>query len=329
MTKNDSSQESDSNDDLTAIKGIGPARQDWLVKAFAVRTFADLAALSVEDIEAARRAEKQPMLARSDIHDWLVQAKDFAAASGHDPDQLAEPDPVDSEEGSAEEEPAEAPAPPEWKPFASFVVEYRQREGEGQAEAFQTSVHHVEEDVSEAWPGLDAEAPWQWMLDRVQKETLPEPEEAIQAETKPSDVSLSEGTEMAIQITDLYIRQPVRAEESMAIDRSDRMSSSFIKSTEAFALDVAFELVGPAADDVAKKEIPFQSQLYARDLSTGKSLHLGNSTPGRLIEGDMSYMASLHWAKLPRGTYQMQALVLVQSAPPIPGHIEGSIVQVV
>lgn len=39
-------------DDLTKISGIGAARQQWLARSFGVRTYADLAALLADEIEA-------------------------------------------------------------------------------------------------------------------------------------------------------------------------------------------------------------------------------------------------------------------------------------
>ena len=53
-------------DDLTKITGIGPARKSWLAEVFGVRTYDDLAALSVDDIVAQFRTEGKPY-SRSDI----------------------------------------------------------------------------------------------------------------------------------------------------------------------------------------------------------------------------------------------------------------------
>ena len=43
----------ENGNDLTAIKGIGPARQQWFKESLNVSTYEDLAALSAEEVEAA------------------------------------------------------------------------------------------------------------------------------------------------------------------------------------------------------------------------------------------------------------------------------------
>lgn len=332
MTTDDSSQNSNdgTGDDLTAIKGIGPARQQWLIKVFDVRTFSTLAALSVDQIEAALKAEKRLMVARPEIHEWIVQARELAAASDLASQQEAEPAAAKAEGAS------NAPTTLEWKPFASFVVELRERTREGQAEEYQTSVHHVEADKSETWPGLDGEALCEWMLAQVHREALPEteePERAEEPEEEPAEAVSAERpptaeSDIAIQVTQIQIRQPTGAEKPAYTVRHDQIFSGFVRSAEPFALEVSFQLVGSATTDIAKKEIPFFCQFYVRNLATGASLHLGNSMPSTLVEGQSSYTATLHSANLPEGAYRMQTLVLVQNTPPIPGFMEVPILQV-
>ena len=60
-------------DDLTMIKGIGPARQRWLKESLDVRTFGDLAALSADEIESRLKADRQ-IASRETIEAWIAQA---------------------------------------------------------------------------------------------------------------------------------------------------------------------------------------------------------------------------------------------------------------
>lgn len=65
-------------DTLTSIKGISRARQQWLRDSFNVRTFADLAALSPDEIEAQLKAEGRNAT-RRDVEEWIAQAQAYAA----------------------------------------------------------------------------------------------------------------------------------------------------------------------------------------------------------------------------------------------------------
>lgn len=322
----DNSKSDAVDDDLTAIKGIGPARQAWLKEVFGIRSYADLAALSVDRIEAALKDEKRAMVTRSDIHDWLVQAKELAAASGATPAKKPEsPAPSSDEAADIEPEPA-------WTPFASFVVEYRCREATDPEGRHQTHIHHVEGDVSETWQGLQGEALGPWMLEHAQKlaEPEPEPEAAASDETDEPDtldVTLPSGADVGVQITEVRIRQPNHAEASSPMGPGEQTFGP-IKNMEPFALDADFELIGSDATDLTERAIPFIGQFYARDLATGASIHLGDSIPGGLNAGQLDYRTTLFFARLPAGAYRVHVLVLMQTSPPLPGYVDLSVLQV-
>lgn len=125
-------------DDLTAIKGIGPARQQWLRDTFAVMSYADLAALSVDTIH--ERLKEGQIASTGVIESWIRQAKALAAVPlpRHIP----------------------AAGSPEWKPVASFVVEFQQHEASG---SLRTSVHHVEADRTQQWQGVQQTELCRWM----------------------------------------------------------------------------------------------------------------------------------------------------------------------
>lgn len=317
MARDDNSQNSNDGDDLTAIKGIGQMRQKWLIKVFDVRTFSDLAALSVDQIETALKAEKQPMVARSELHEWLVQARERAAASDLASQKMVEP-------AAAEvEEVPDIPTTPEWKPFASFEIEYRQRTREGRTAEYQTGVRHVDDDKSETWPGLEAEEPWRWMLDQVDREALPEPEppthnnerekehtEALSAETRPAA-----GPDIAIRVTDVQVRQPIGAGEPIGIGQPGQSFRSAISSAEPFELGVSYDVIGAAASGEIGGKATFMAKFHVRNLHTGESPELGHAIPSVLIEGTSSYRATLASVELPQGIYRVRLLVSLESTP--------------
>ncbi|MGI9486136.1 MAG: hypothetical protein ACR2RF_09730 [Geminicoccaceae bacterium] len=316
MTTEDSTDNAN-DDNLTRIKGIGQARQAWFAKVFDINSFSGLAALSVDQIEAALKAEKRSMITRSDIQDWLVQARELAAAK-----EAAAP-------VAAEIQKAGGAAMSDWAPFASFVVEYRRREADDAAGDHQTHVHHVEGDENGTWPGLEAEAVGPWMLERAESATMPEPDADDQEQTPaplPSVTALPPDAEIAIRLTQVQIRQPATAEPA-SLGGAAEASSGFIKSAEPFALDAAFELIGQDAADLTRRAIPYICQFYVRDLATGASIHLGDTIPGSLNKDQLTYETTLFFTTLPEGAYRMHVLALLQSSPPVPGHLEVPILQ--
>lgn len=121
----------DSYDDLTVISGIGEARQTWIREAFAVRTYADLAALSVDEI-AARLKQDHKVVSAEAIEAWIAQANQLAR---------------------------QPEAQEKWKVFATFVVEFED-DGEG---IYRTRVHHMEHDQTRQWAGSEPHNVSDWI----------------------------------------------------------------------------------------------------------------------------------------------------------------------
>lgn len=71
-------------DDLTVIKGIGPARQKWLGELFDVHTFGALRSLSSEEAEkVAKKAGK--IFPEGEIAVWIARAELLAAEKSSQP----------------------------------------------------------------------------------------------------------------------------------------------------------------------------------------------------------------------------------------------------
>lgn len=314
-------------DDLTAIKGIGPARQRWLKESLNVHSYRDLAAVPVEEMESQLKAEGQ-VVSRGEIDSWVAQAQELALAA--DPPargvELA-----DTEVGRKAGSPARERG---WQPFASFVVEFQAREPKGRAEERRTTVHHMEADRSEAWPGIEGERLCQWMLGQLTKETQRETEVEAPIEEPPA-VELSIGAQVAetlpvtARITQLCAFQPPQTDTPSAIGEVGRPFQGIIRGDEPFALAACLALAGPAAYEITKKQATYRAQFYACNLPTGERTHLGDTKPETLVEGKLSYTAVLQDVSLPPGMYRLRVAMTLQDVRTAPGYLEVQLLQVV
>ncbi|MEZ4594097.1 MAG: hypothetical protein R3D55_23595 [Chloroflexota bacterium] len=149
---------SDVQDDLTAVNGIGPAYQKWLGEQFNVYSYEALSELSAEAVEtAARQAGKN--LPQSKVVEWIAQSKDFVAKK-----QNGNPAPANPEKD-----------PTAWVPIASFVVEFQQKREAAQVQQ-RTTVHYMEQDQQITWPGFEYEQLGRWLAQQV---PVQEPEVAV------------------------------------------------------------------------------------------------------------------------------------------------------
>lgn len=145
------------NDDLTVIRGIGPAIQHHLRETLDVRTFSDLAALSADEIES--QLGSRVMLVQPDqIEAWINQARELATISSH------------SSQSTGADSAGNMHIPThrdEWKSLAAFVVEFQVHQAEDQAEELRITAHHMEADQSQIWSGTIDDRPWRWMLNQL------------------------------------------------------------------------------------------------------------------------------------------------------------------
>jgi hypothetical protein len=304
-------------DDLTAIKGIGPVRQRWLRESLGVRTFRDLAALSADDIESRLKAEGQ-IASWSEIDGWIAEAEELAVAANTSPQQVVEP-PADAVRR------ANSPAGEgEWKPFASFVVEFQARAAEGRARERRTTVHYMEGDRGETWPGIEGQSLCRWMLDQMGETVDWDREEEAPGEARPVAPP-----PVTVDITQIQAFQPPHAASPVGIGRSDRPFSGFVRSGEPLAFQVSFALAGPTAAVAAKEQVAYRARFYAGDLSTGERMHLGDTEPDALVEGNVSYTAMVAHVTFQPGLYRLLVLTTVETTPPSVGYLEVPMLQVV
>ena len=332
-------------DNLTMIKGIGPARQRWLKESLDVQTFGDLAALSVDEIESRLKADKQ-IASRETIEAWIAQAdrhkvsakraeKRTRASKGTKAKKEGKPSaqgskttspPVKSVEGDDGGKAQSPTGKDGWKPFASFVVEYQERIIEGQVIEYRTTAHHMETDMGTNWPGIEGEKHCRWMLEQLDDRIGQEP---IQESVKEEPVAQERVAEpipavrlpVKVEISQIRAFQPQQADYPVGTGKPDQPFDGHLRSHEPFALEILFNLVGRGAADLTKEHVVFRARAYVQDQSTGKSIHLGDVGPGALVKGELAYTAILPDVTMPPGTYRLFALVTLQAVAVSPDFV--------
>jgi len=305
------------SDDLTGIKGIGAVRQQLLQNGLGAYRFRDLAALSSQDVEAHLKAAGQ-IVSPTEIAAWIGEAHALAAAESQTPQ--------DAMTMNEQPDGNETPPPAEWRPFASFVVEFRQRSVGGQVERC-THVHHVEADIDDEWPGMEGEQLCSWIVEHIQKK--PQPEPRLDLPPEPQTREEPSAAVPPVQVTRVRVLQPPDTGELAGGVQPAEWYRFLVKGNEPFDLEVFLELAEPLSREAATQNITYRVQTEARNRSTGDRVILGKSEPGVLREGAISYTAVLPVATLQPGTYSLRVLATLDSRPPRLGYLEIPLLQVV
>lgn len=303
-------------DDLTAITGIGPARQRWLRESLLVRTYLDLANLSVDEIESRLKADGQ-IQSRNAIEVWLAQSQELAARTGQmsaTEHKVADVNTAGEANSAARED--------GWKPFASFVVEFQVREIPGQPKERRTAVHHMEKDTGTYWPSIESRSLCQWMLSQIPGELRSDLKEDEWIEQGLAETIPGKEPSASVSIGQLRVFQPPEAELPAHTIRAGRPFQGVIKGDEPFTLEVDFELIGPLASDAAGKQIACNAQSYAYSKASRTTMHLGNSETESFIEGKLDYTFTLPQVTVPQGDYRLWVLVTPEGALATPDFVE-------
>lgn len=336
------------HDDLTIIKGIGPARLRWFIESLGVRTFQDLAELSVEDIESRLKADNQ-IASRKSIKDWIAEAYDLAAMAKPAAKQTSASEnmkaerqlndtvekntstsePVESADGDDNGEPSSTIRENGWKPFASFVVEFQERPADDKTIEYRTTAHHVEADTNKEWPGIERDQQCHWMLDQIGDRIAEEPV----FEAHPDQEAIAEQVPMAttpveVRIAEVHAYQPPQADAPVGSGKAGQSFEGHLAGDQPFALEILFDLVGEAATDLAAEQPVYIVRSYVQDQISGESRHLDDAEPARLVKGELRYAAKLPAVTLPRGEYRLFAFVNIQAASVRPDFVTFPMVNV-
>lgn len=323
-------------DDLTLIKGIGTNRQQWLRDNFHIRTYADLAALSEDDIEAQLKMDGQ-IVSRAKIEAWLAHARQLAAAESLPGARRH----LSSEDG--------------WKPFASFVVEFQEHITEDGDTVRRTSAHHMEADRGEVWPEIALDSLSAWMAQQlgvddtmaqseeeimqtvaVQESAsgVPEPEQTTAHARMPAPTAepmhqppfVGEESLMPLRmnIIRLEVFQPPDSGQPSSIMMPSQILSGFVQAGKPFTFCAVFKVVGVSA----KKPTSYSAQFYAYNLDTRDVTYLGYSQPAPFVEGDETQTIILPGVMLEAGLYRLQVVAKLEGTPTL-GYLEVPMFQVV
>jgi hypothetical protein len=291
-------------DDLTQVTGIGEARQRWLRQSFNIRFFQDLASLTVAQIEEKMKIDGL-IISRKAIEAWLVQADELTSRVG-EASQLAEGPPAELHAEVSNAMPRENG----WKPIASFVVEYQTREASEQLTEQRTVAHHMEEDRTRTWPGIEGKRLYLWIIDQIPQEFARNQEELeLPQQVQPLERSTAGTSSAAVKITQLRILQPSNFTSPVqSIDPSMHFQASVLRE-QPFTFEVDFELVGPKAEQVARNKIGWSAETRTFDPASGTSQQLCESGQNSFEKGHLRYELSLPEISLQQGSYRVWVLI--------------------
>jgi hypothetical protein len=128
-------------------------------------------------------------------------------------------------------------------------------------------------------------------------------------------------------VTQVHAFQPSDAENPIGIGKVGQPFSRHLRANERFKLTASFELVGPGAADVARRRVTYRARFYARNCSTGERTQLGETDPHALVEGNVSYTATLPRVTLRPGLYRLRVVAALQDVPAVPGYLEVPVLQ--
>jgi len=312
MNKNDREY-----DDLTVIKYVGPKLQSWLRENLQVRTYRDLAALTVEQIQTQLSADKKTV-AKLRIETWIAQAGELALKA--EEKEAANPALV---------EPIVPPSVPKkagnWKEYASFMVYFEAREVNGEREK-RIAVSHLEVDKSDAWSELTSE-PYLWMIDQAGERPfsgvphMPSLEQAESDEAVPAEKA-------EVKVTQVRLFQPPEAKKPLVTSNGKPVQQE-LSAGKPFALEVLFSLAGKGAESIVKQEPTYSIQVLSKEVDTKEGVDLVGSKPEALVKGVFEYNVKMPQVTLDPGLHQLWAMVAVQADNTVPNFMEGPSIRAV
>jgi len=260
------------------------------------------------------RPVKQQLL----IEGWIVQTQELAAEQSPQRVPLIQ---------RTEEEALTLLEAREWSSFASFTVELQRRVIGGQLEEKRTLVRHLETDQLKTWSEIEIQQLPQWMLKQLSIEMRQPAVEQRQAGTEAE--SSATPMPIVVEITQLRAFQPPKTEIPIVIDKTSQMFLGMLSRGKPFVLEINLQLAELTTAQMERQPITYYAQCYVRDRSTGFITHLGDTETGTLVEGQLSYIATLPETSLPPGMYRLQVLLTIQGVPATPGFLEVPLLPVV
>ena len=322
--------------ELTQIKGIGIAKQQWL-HDLGIYTVQDLADTIVDELEASFETEGH-IASRHELEEWIASANALVAellslsvedeAELQPEDHFAIVDPQLDTTSSTDE----------WETIASFNVAVQARQGGDRTEYYMTA-HHAESDTSPSWSGplvatTDGDSLLNWMLSHANASTaMPaHPQQStLQIEKQPESpvepysiqqVVESRGT---IDLKQVHLVQPPNRGTQIPIQATGKPLRDSINGYEAFTLKLAFELTNIESINFRNgvKPITYSIQWNAEQLTgSHRLIPLSDVLNQPIVHNQLTYDILLPPAVLAPGIYRLQVLVTLHGIPALPAFLD-------
>lgn len=284
---------------------MSPSLGGWLRESFGVKTYADLAALSHEAVEALAKKERR-RFAGGQIRSILAQARRRVRARAVKPPQqeasMVEP---------SRTEPTPRASDPEWQEFASFFVYFERKLRNGVEERRtvvkqRTAVHHMETGEQSQWPGIAAQDACEWMLNRIPKQ----PELVPSKETATTVTSTAGATEnvVFVDIDRVQLHQPPRGSEAQVLLREGQVFASYVAANAPLSLEASFSFKNNAVRSASTGPMVCDVAFTARNLSTAVITQLG-TTSAQVAESGTGGTAQMTLSGLHAGEYSLRVVV--------------------
>lgn len=312
-------------DDLTVIPGIGKDRQRWLQEVFGVYTFRDLAALSVDEVEAHLKAEEDKKnFSLEDVERWIRAAQEKVDAGP----QVVTTSPSTAAHATRSYQNND-PDRDGWDVFATFLVDFRTRLGaEGQQE-LRTVVSHMDEDKPKKLDGIALDEMKDWIAERIKVPVVDAvvAEEASPMPPPPPITAPPAAAPLNVAVEQVQCFQPSEAVQPVVTVREDGMLSGFLTADVPFRIMAVLRVDGADAPEFTSQPLSFDAEFSAQRFASRVDIPLGEAKPGVIT--DTTCQMCVDEATLPVGDYTLRIIARVSDTQRLLGYREQRLLQVV
>ena len=334
-TENQPTENSEEQDDLTRIRGIGQVKQQWLQELLNIRTIQELAIASVEEITAAFAAAGRNIF-RREVEEWVTQARTLITESSTQ-------QPEDLSPQTQEPTPASAPAQPQalvnqsslesleiqdsieddatWETITNFTVTVQTRRIAAQIE-HQVLFYDSRTNITKTESGINYERIHPWIMAQV-SQVLPV-------------LSLGERTPIvtSLAVSQIHLFQPPESNTPITIDVTSSSNAPshtafVLVADQPFTVALSLRLSDIIATPTANQPIACQVIVRVRNLTSRTTALLGDPQQVELSPDQLSYTVQLPETQLTAGMYRLQVVATLAGIVATPAYLEIPLLQVV
>lgn len=287
----------DNGNSLGQIKGIGPAVLKILTE-HGLNSCADMADCTPTGLAGLLKVRIPSMSAkRIERENWIGQAQMCARRQEEQTSLKSE---ADNTNGSPQQAKADDPANAtreNWREVADFFVSFGFTIDPQGEEVLKTRVHHSQADIPEEWDGIATDKLVNWMLRQANLRLPPEPP----AEEIGASASTASPTPYDAQV------------EILTFQLSEVPASPGVWEKKLRA-QVRLRISGPDAETLARRQTPFQINVYAVDLED-KALAVVAYAGGQLELSKTEYTQHMTFPVPGLGRYELHSIAF--TIPPV------------